>query len=105
MKVRTGIEVSSQSDIGCLRQNNEDSFGYWEPDDDGEFLRKGGLADVEEGMGGFEGGEEASLIAVDRVIAGLRDFGGADPRETRVQDFQSSHEEIRKYSFAHAELR
>src|ERR1039458_4130014 len=34
MKVRTGIEVSSQSDIGCLRTNNEDSFGYWEPDDD-----------------------------------------------------------------------
>ena len=33
MKVRAGIEVSSQSDIGCQRQNNEDSFGYWEPED------------------------------------------------------------------------
>ncbi len=44
MKVRAGIEVSSQSDIGCVRQDNEDSFGYWEPEDDQQFLRKGRLA-------------------------------------------------------------
>ena len=37
MKIRAGIEVSGQSDIGCLRKNNEDSFGYWEPEEDGEF--------------------------------------------------------------------
>jgi protein phosphatase len=105
MKVRAGIEVSSQSDIGCLRQNNEDSFGYWEPDDDGEFLRKGRLAVVADGMGGYEGGQEASRIAVERMIAGYRDFGGDDPREALVQALQSAHEEIRNYSFAHAELR
>jgi protein phosphatase len=105
MKVRAGIEVSSQSDIGCLRQNNEDSFGYWEPDDDGEFLRKGRLAVVADGMGGYEGGQEASRIAVERMIAGYRDFGGDDPREGLVQALQSAHEEIRKYSFAHPELR
>jgi serine/threonine protein phosphatase PrpC len=105
MKVRAGIEVSSQSDIGCLRQNNEDSFGYWEPDDEGEFLRKGRLAVVADGMGGYEGGQEASRIAVERMIAGYRDFGGDDPREALVQALQSAHEEIRKYSFAHPELR
>ena len=54
MKVRTGIEVSSQSDIGCVRTNNEDSFGYWEPEDDQQFLRKGRLAVVADGMGGYE---------------------------------------------------
>src|ERR1700686_105978 len=105
MKVRAGVEVSSQSDIGCLRQNNEDSFGYWEPDDDGEFLRKGRLAVVADGMGGYEGGQEASRIAVERMIAGYRDFSGDDPREALVQALQSAHEEIRNYSFAHPELR
>ncbi len=105
MKVRTGIEVSSQSDIGCLRQNNEDSFGYWEPEDDRQFLRKGRLAVVADGMGGYEGGQEASRIAVETVVAGYRDFGGDDPQAALNVALQSAHDQIRQYSFAHPELR
>ncbi len=74
MKVRTGIEVSSQSDIGCLRTNNEDSFGYWEPEDDQQFLRKGRLAVVADGMGGYEGGQEASRLAVETLMAAVSRF-------------------------------
>jgi protein phosphatase len=84
MKVRTGIEVSSQSDIGCVRTNNEDSFGYWEPEDDGQFLRKGRVAVVADGMGGYEGGQEASRLAVETLVAVYRDFGGDDPQEALV---------------------
>jgi len=105
MKVRTGIEVSSQSDIGCLRQNNEDSYGYWEPEDDREFLRKGRLAVVADGMGGYEGGQEASRLAVETMVAAYRDFDGDDPQQALVGALQAAHEQIRQYSFAHPELR
>jgi protein phosphatase len=105
MKVRTGIEVSSQSDIGCLRQNNEDSFGYWEPEDDQQFLRKGRLAVVADGMGGYEGGQEASRLAVETLMAAYRDFDGDDPQAALVEALQAAHEQIRQYSFAHPELR
>ena len=105
MKVRTGIEVSSQSDIGCLRQNNEDSFGYWEPEDDQQFLRKGRLAVVADGMGGYEGGQEASRLAVETLVEVYRDFGGDDPQAALVEALQAAHEQIRQYSFAHPELR
>ena len=105
MKVRTGIEVSVQSDIGCLRQNNEDSFGYWEPEDDQQFLRKGRLAVVADGMGGYEGGQEASRLAVETLVAVYRDFGGDDPQAALVEALQTAHEQIREYSFAHPELR
>ena len=105
MKARTGIEVSSQSDIGCLRQNNEDSFGYWEPEDDREFLRKGRLAIVADGMGGYEGGQEASRLAVDTMMAVYRDSAGDDPQQALVEALQTAHEQIRQYSFAHPELR
>ncbi len=105
MKVRTGIEVSSQSDIGCLRQNNEDSFGYWEPDDDQQFLRKGRLAVVADGMGGYEGGQEASRLAVETLMAVYRDAEGNDPQAALIEALQSAHEQIRQYSFAHPELR
>jgi serine/threonine protein phosphatase PrpC len=105
MKVRTGIEVSSQSDIGCLRQNNEDAFGYWEPEDDRLFLRKGRLAVVADGMGGYEGGQEASRLAVETLVAVYRDFGGDDPQAALIEGLQTAHEQIRNYSFDHPELR
>jgi len=105
MKVRTGIEVSSQSDIGCVRQNNEDSFGYWEPDDDGQFLRKGRLAVVADGMGGYEGGQEASRLAVETLVAEYRDFGGDNPQEALAEALQAAHDHIRQFSFLHPELR
>jgi serine/threonine protein phosphatase PrpC len=105
MKVRTGIEVSVQSDIGCLRQNNEDSFGYWEPEDDQQFLRKGRLAVVADGMGGYEGGQEASRLAVETLVEVYRNFGGDDPQAALVEALQAAHEQIREYSFAHPGLR
>jgi serine/threonine protein phosphatase PrpC len=105
MKLRPGIELSSQSDIGCLRKNNEDSFGYWEPDDDQQFLRKGRLAVVADGMGGYEGGQEASRLAVETLMASYRDFVGNDPQAALIEALQAAHEEIREYSFAHPELR
>jgi serine/threonine protein phosphatase PrpC len=105
MKVRTGIEVSSQSDIGCVRANNEDSFGYWEPEDDQQFLRKGRLAVVADGMGGYEGGQEASRLAVETLVAVYRDFGGDNPQDALIEALQTAHERIRQYSFAHPELR
>jgi protein phosphatase len=97
--------MSSQSDIGCVRNNNEDSFGYWEPEDDQLFLRKGRVAVVADGMGGYEGGQEASRLAVETMLAAYRDFGGDDPQQALVESLQAAHEQIRRYSFAHPELR
>jgi serine/threonine protein phosphatase PrpC len=105
MKVRAGMEVSSQSDIGCQRTNNEDSFGYWEAENDQQFLRKGRLAVVADGMGGYEGGQEASRLAVETLVAVYRDFDGHDPQKALVEALQAAHQQIRQYNFAHPELR
>ena len=105
MKVRSGNELSSLSDIGCLRTNNEDSFGYWEPEDDREFPRKGRLAVVADGMGGYEGGQEASRLAVETLVAVYRDSAGNDPQAALIEALQAAHHQIRQYSFAHPELR
>ena len=56
------IEVASASDIGCVRTNNEDSFGVFERGVEGGVLLV--LAD---GMGGAAAGEVASRIAVETV--------------------------------------
>ncbi len=105
MKVRAGIEVSGQSDIGCLRKNNEDSFGYWEPEDEAQFARKGRLAIVADGMGGYEGGQEASRLAVDTLIAVYRKFPGDDAQQALNEGLQVAHDEIRRYASEHPALR
>ena len=105
MKIRTGIEVSGQSDIGCLRKNNEDSFGYWEPADDQNFERQGRLAIVADGMGGYEGGQEASRLAVETLINIYRAYVGDDPQQALIDGLQAAHDEIRRYGVAHPELR
>lgn len=53
------IQVSAQSDIGCVRTNNEDSYGYSEAQ---------GLYVVCDGMGGMASGEIASASAVTTML-------------------------------------
>ena len=67
MRVRPGVELAGLSDVGCQRENNEDRYSYWEPASDSEFPMKGRLAIVADGMGGYEGGQEASRIAVEVI--------------------------------------
>jgi PPM family protein phosphatase len=75
---KPGIEAASLTDVGLQRSNNEDSFLYWEPDSDEDFRRKGRLAVVADGMGGYEGGQEASRLAVETVRSVYDNAFGAE---------------------------
>ena len=99
------MEVAARSDIGCQRENNEDALGYWEPEQDQEFASKGRLAIVADGMGGYEGGQEASHLAVDTVISIYRDRNGGNPQAVLNEALQAAHERVRQYGFSHPDLR
>lgn len=101
---KPGIETASLSDVGLQRENNEDSFLYWEPASDAEFARKGRLAVVADGMGGYEGGQEASRLAVETVRHIYdRDFNG-DPRQALVTAFETAHHAIVRYGLDHPQF-
>jgi len=52
------IQVAAKTDVGCVRKNNEDNFGY---------SRDLGLFVVCDGMGGMAAGEVASKLAVEKM--------------------------------------
>jgi PPM family protein phosphatase len=104
MQIRPGVELASLSDIGCQRDNNEDQYAYWEPASNEEFARKGRLAIVADGMGGHEGGQEASRIAVDSIEEVFSETPGADLRALLLAGFQIAHERILEYAAGHPEL-
>jgi PPM family protein phosphatase len=98
------MEVAGLSDVGCQRENNEDSFLYWEPADDGEFQYKGRLAVVADGMGGYEGGQEASRLAVETIREVYDRVMRDDPQTALAEAFLTAHDRIQRYAAENPEL-
>jgi serine/threonine protein phosphatase PrpC len=96
MKVRAGVEVASLSDVGCQRENNEDSLAYWESPDNSVFARLGRLAVVADGMGGCEGGQFASRIAVESVEQVYTSSADPEPQQRLLQGFREAHARIQQ---------
>jgi protein phosphatase len=104
LKTKPGIEIASLTDVGLQRANNEDSYLYWEPVADADFRRKGRLAIIADGMGGYEGGQEASRLAVE-TVRHVYDAGfSGDPQETLLQALTTAHETIQRYGEEHPQF-
>lgn len=61
------VSASLQTDVGCLREANEDCGQHFVPSDWESKLRRGILTVVADGMGGHASGEVASRMAVDLI--------------------------------------
>jgi serine/threonine protein phosphatase PrpC len=103
-KTKPGIEMASLTDVGRQRENNEDSYLYWEPDSDEEFCRKGRLAVIADGMGGYEGGQEASRLAVDTVREIYDTAFEDDPQKALVSSLTAAHTSIQRYAVEHPQF-
>ena len=104
IKPKPGLEAASLTDIGRQRGNNEDSYLYWEPDSDKEFAKKGRLAVIADGMGGYEGGQEASRLAVETVRFTYDTDFNDDPQNALVTGLRSAHGTIQRYALQHPEF-
>ncbi len=78
--------VAGRSDLGCVRQNNEDSYGFF----DNGSPERGWLLVVADGMGGAAGGEVASRVAVETLSE--RYFGAAGAaRDALLESIESAN--------------
>lgn len=91
------IEFATLSDVGCQRERNEDSSAYWQPEAPHDLAHKGRLAIVADGMGGYEGGQEASQIAVQTIREIFASQAGT-PQGLLVSGMKAAHERIREHA-------
>jgi len=62
-----GLEIGNGTDVGCVREHNEDSFACLIPVSGRQAREKGYLLAVCDGMGGAVGGKTASSIAIETI--------------------------------------
>jgi protein phosphatase len=104
MKIRPGIEIANLTDVGCARTENQDYYGYAEPESDEEFRRKGRLAVVADGMGGHQGGQVASAIAVEAIRDIYLQDEAEDPEAALIAAFSGAQAAILQFAAEHPEL-
>ncbi len=76
------VEFAQLSDLGRVRQGNEDYLGHVRPASPEEAQSRGWLFVVADGVGGNDDGEVASQTAVETVVVGFREAVRGEPHSS-----------------------
>jgi len=73
------VDFGEHTDIGKVRDQNEDSHGHVSPANPAQARSHGWLFVLADGVGGHERGEVASRLAVDCLVEGFRESRSGEP--------------------------
>jgi serine/threonine protein phosphatase PrpC len=67
-RVLATVKLGAKTDLGRIRENNEDKFDFFEPEDPAVLATKGSFYGLADGMGGHSAGQIACELALKIVI-------------------------------------
>jgi serine/threonine protein phosphatase PrpC len=92
------LTFAELSSTGPVRHHNEDSLGFWQPENEDDRLAHGSIAAVADGVGGLSSGEIASRMAIDITLNTFKTAQkGAKPAQILEQIFKEANLDI--YNF------
>ncbi len=68
-RVVASVKMGAKTDLGRVRDNNEDKFDFFEPEDPAIMAAKGSFYAVADGMGGHSAGQIACELALKTVLS------------------------------------
>ena len=68
LEARPWVTVAAKTDLGRVRENNEDKYEFYQPEDESTLASRGQVFLVCDGMGGHAAGQIASEIACKTFI-------------------------------------
>ena len=77
-KILATLRMGAKTDLGRVRDNNEDKFDFFEPEDPSVLATKGCFYAVADGMGGHSAGQIACELALKTVISSYYDNPSSD---------------------------
>jgi protein phosphatase len=80
-RLHARLSVGARTDMGRVRENNEDKFDFLEPDEPAVLATKGRFYAVADGMGGHQAGQIASELALKTVFRSYYSSRASDARE------------------------
>ena len=89
-----GLQIGAKTHVGMVRGNNQDSLCLLPAASRNEWLEKGHLFIVADGMGAHAAGELASKIAVDRIPLAYRKRADLPPHEALKAAIEAGHTAI-----------
>ena len=72
------LKIAAKTDMGQVRENNEDKFDFYEPEDPAILAARGCLYAVSDGIGGAQAGQIASELLLKNLISGYYDHPSPD---------------------------
>lgn len=91
LKVKPHFEIACKTDIGRVREINEDKFEYFLVEDHETLATRGSVFVVCDGMGGHAAGQIASELASKTFIESYYQHVGTDPMEAARSAIHLAH--------------